>query len=93
MADEKICASCACWMAPDPKAPAPYNEMGQCRHGPPQVAVVMAGPPPMTSQERKIIELAGGRSAPPQGPQPVFLSMWPSTKPGQGCHQWVKADG
>ena len=89
MASEKICASCAFWMMPDPKAP--NKEMGQCRWGPPQVAVVMASPPPVSDQEKRIIQMAGAKVA-PQVPQPVFLSIWPNTKAEQGCGRWEKSE-
>ena len=84
------CAECAYWMMPD--ANSPQKDLGQCRRGPPQVAVVMAGPPPVTAQESKIIQMAGGRAPVNPGPQPVFLSIWPSTKAGQGCGSGEKAE-
>jgi hypothetical protein len=89
--EDKVCMGCAFWLMPD--ANAPQKDMGQCRWGPPQVAVVMTDPPPVSAQESKIIQMAGGRPPVNPGPQPVFLSMWPSTKAGQGCGRWEKADG
>jgi hypothetical protein len=84
---ERMCANCKFWLMnpaqPEQRTPV----MGQCRCLPPQIAVVMSAPPPMTESEKKIIALSGGRAGNP-APQPVFLTMWPSTKPEQGCGKW-----
>lgn len=88
---EQVCAGCKYWMM-NPLQPnqKPSDQMGQCRWGPPQTHVVMQQPPAPSDKERRFIELSGGRIAPP-APQPVFLTMWPSTRPEQGCGKWEKA--
>jgi len=85
---EKLCASCRFWMMPEKDTP---ESMGQCRWGPPTVMVVMSAPPPVSEMEKRIIQNAGARPAVQQA-QPVFLSVWPSTKPGQGCGRWEQED-
>lgn len=90
MADQ-VCAGCKFWQMPEENAP--QKDLGQCRWGPPQVAVVMTQPPPISREERRIIQMANSGREPGQpDPQPVFLSMWPSTKAGQGCGRWEKAE-
>ena len=89
MADQ-VCAGCKFWQMPGENSP--QKDLGQCRWGPPQVAVVMTQPPPVSDRESKIIQMAGGRAPVNPGPQPVFLSIWPSTKAGQGCGRWEKAE-
>jgi hypothetical protein len=88
---EQVCAGCKYWMM-NPLQPnqKPSDQMGQCRWGPPQTHVVMQQPPAPSDKERRFIELSGGRIA-PLAPQSVFLTMWPSTRPEQGCGKWEKA--
>ena len=63
--------------------------MGQCRKNPPTAAVIMAGPPPVSEAEKKILQLSGARQAAPQN-HPVFISGWPPT-PGDGwCGSWSR---
>ena len=60
--------------------------MGNCQLNPPGVFMAMAGPPPVTEAERKIIALAGAKTQPPMA-HPVFLSAWPSTPATGWCGQ------
>ena len=86
MTKDSHCVNCCYWQPPVPNG----GVMGQCRKNPPTAAVIMAGPPPVSEAEKKILQLSGARQAAPQNP--VFISGWPPT-PGDGwCGSWEQID-
>lgn len=82
------CVTCRFWAPPSPGQPTP---MGACRRHPPKPFMVMVDSPPVSEQERKIIQMAGAK-APQQMTQPAFLSAWPPAPAEGWCGDWVEVE-